>query len=152
MVLLRRWIPSCVRRNSTHGIPSSQLRSTPLARGQPDSQQPRNLDILKRHKLLYWEHSGEAQKYADITPVIMNMFWLYFKDHTSCFFLEELYTILSDIVGLMYHRLISFRVSHESDQTLKSASWITLFMNAVPIPQGSQWQNETKLQHSHSTV
>ena len=97
MVLLTRRIPSCVRRNSTHGIPS-QSRSTPLTRGQPDSQQPRNLDILKRHKLLYWENSEEAQKYADIIPVIMNMFWLYFEAYATSFFEESLYTILSDII------------------------------------------------------
>ena len=66
----------------------------------------------------------------------MIMFWLYFKDHTSCFFLEELYTILSDIVWVMYHRLISFPVFFESDQTQKSASWITFFMNAVPYLKG----------------
>ena len=143
MVLLRRWIPSCVRRNSTHGIPS-QLRSTPLTRGQTDSQQPRNLDILKRHKLLYWENSEEAKNMltSPLSPWLCSGSIL--KIILPAFFLEELYTILSDIVWVMYHRLISFPVFFESDQTQKSAIVNNVFYECCPLPQGSQWQNETK--------
>ena len=145
MVLLRRWIPSCVRRNSTHGIPSiptqvhasdswaAWLRAATKS-GHFETSQAFVLGTFWRSPKICWHHPCHNE---DVLFLLKLM--------PPAFFLEELYTILSDIVWLMYHRLISFRVSHELDQTLKSASWITLFMNAVPIPQGSQWQNETKI-------
>ena len=149
MVLLRRWIPSCVRRNSTHGIPS-QL--TPLTRGQPDSQQPRNLDILKRHKLLYWENSEEAKKYADITLVTMNMFWLYFKGHTSCFF----------FIRVVYHSVWHCMSNVSSLNIFPCLLWIrpntkkcivnNVFYECCPLPQGTQWQNETPRHKSNCNI
>ena len=152
MVLLRRWIPSCVRRNSTHGIPSTPtqvhasgsgaawLRAATKS-GHFETSQAFVLGTFWRSPKICWHHPCHNED-------VLSLYW------RSChpLFWGELCTILSDIVWLMYHRLISFRVSLESDPTLKSASWITLFMNAVPISQGSQWQNETKLQHSHSTL